>query len=150
MRWSCEEEIYAGTIGSGARGGIDWIEVEPRAQNIRGTIHIANVDFHLLDSLAEFFEKSRDRPRAAGLACRQDVEVHLADAKLELFRVLIRGRIRQFRRVVRGADSFESIGMDRESGYNRRKHGFRMRRFRADGKRELAKFRIFLPLIEQR
>ena len=63
-----EEEIDASAVCTSARGGIERFQREPRAQDFRRAIHIANVNFDLLNSFAEFLQEARNGPGTFWLA----------------------------------------------------------------------------------
>src|SRR5271167_3943540 len=48
-----KKEIYARSIGAGARGRINGLEAESCAESVRRAIHVAHADFNLLDAFAE-------------------------------------------------------------------------------------------------
>ena len=77
---SHEEKIHAGAVRSGARRGIDRFNIESRAQDFRGAVHVGNIDLHLLNSFAKFFEKTRDGAVAAGRFRRQNIQVDMRHA----------------------------------------------------------------------
>src|SRR3984885_7648063 len=60
VRPGSQEEIHARTVGAGARGGIERRQREPRAQNFRRAIHIADVDVNLLNTFAELLQVARN------------------------------------------------------------------------------------------
>ena len=69
---------------------IEGFEAEFGSKNFRRAVHIAHVEFDLLNALSEFFEEASKRPRAASISGRQDVERDMVlEMQLEFLRTLV-------------------------------------------------------------
>src|SRR5271156_6533922 len=85
-----QKEIDASAVGAGARGGIERCQRESSAQDFRRAIHVSNINFDLLDSLAESLQEARNRAGATGLARSENIEFDgSVQMQLEFLGILI-------------------------------------------------------------
>ena len=75
VRRGGQKEIHTAIVGAGTRDRINRRQAKVRFQNIRGSVHITNVKFHLLYSGTKLLQIARDGPFAAGLAVFGTVSV---------------------------------------------------------------------------
>src|ERR1700734_276684 len=107
-----QKEIDTRAVGAGACGGIERCQRETRAQDFRRTIHISNINFDLLDSLAELLQEACNSPGAARLARSENIEFDGSiQVQLEFLAVLISGHVRKSRSIIGRTNFLECSGL---------------------------------------
>ena len=93
-----EEKIYAGSIRSRPRGGIDRRNGKVGTKNLRGAIDILGEKLHLLDAFPKFLEMARNSAWAASLASGQNIQADAArKVKFEFGGILVGRYFRKMR-----------------------------------------------------
>jgi hypothetical protein len=114
-----QKEINTSIVRAGPGLRVNGCQAEVFRHKRRGAIHIQAAKFHLLNSLAESFEKASEGSISEGISGRQDVQGYPGwKLKLEFFNILV-GRDAGKRRVaIRSLDARERLREYRQAHGN--------------------------------